>query len=317
MKKRVIVAAILIAILGGAFALRLINNYGVYFFDLIIATLCVLCALEFSKLISANGVPACQIASGLYPSFMFAGHMLYFIFDIESYFYVVIQLSILLASLLLTFVVYLFLNNKATAEKRQESKLGKIAFASRVSIKTALTFIYPSCFLLGLMLLNRIDMFSSPSVALFEGNLGWIALIMTFLIPILTDTFAMLCGMVLKGPKLCKKISPNKTISGAVCSLILTSLVSGAFFYIFNAFGVLAHGFSELGIQVWHFVILGLCGSIVCQLGDLFESFVKRRANVKDSGNLLPGHGGFLDRFDSHIFNAPFVFVFFVLAFII
>lgn len=317
MKKRVIVAAILIAILGGAFALRLINNYGVYFFDLIVATLAVLCALEFSKLISSNGVPACQIASGLYPSFMFAGHMLYFIFDIESYFYVVIQLSILLASLLLTFIVYLCLNNKSTIETRNQLKLGRFEYASRVAVKTSLTFVYPSCFLLGLMLLNRIDMFSSPNIALFEGNLGWVALIMTFLIPILTDTFAMFCGMLFKGPKLCKKISPNKTISGAVCSLILTSLVSGAFFYVFNAFGVLSHGFSEIGVQVWHFVLLGFFGSIVCQLGDLFESFVKRRANVKDSGNMLPGHGGFLDRFDSHIFNAIFVFAFFAFVFII
>ena len=127
----------------------------------------------------------------------------------------------------------------------------------------------------------------------------------------------MLCGMLFKGPKLCPKISPNKTISGSICATILTSLVCGAFFYVFNAFGVVANGFSRLGIQVWHFVILGFVGAIVCQLGDLFESFIKRRANVKDSGNIFPGHGGFLDRFDSHIFNAPFVLAFFIFAFII
>lgn len=317
MKKRVIVAAILIAVLGGAFALRLINNYGVYFFDLIVAAVCVFCALEFSKLVSANGVPASQMAAGLYPSFMFAGHMLYFVFDIESYYYAVIQLSILLAAMLVTFFVYLCLKTKQINAYCKEKKINKLTYASRVALKSALTFVYPSCFLLALMLLNRIDLFSSSNVALFEGNLGWVALIVTFLIPILTDTFAMLCGMLFKGPKLCPKISPNKTISGSVCATILTSLVCGGFFYVFNAFGVISNGFSRLGIQVWHFVILGFVGAIVCQLGDLFESLVKRKANVKDSGNVFPGHGGFLDRFDSHIFNAPFVLAFFAFAFII
>lgn len=317
MKKRVIVASILIAVLGGAFALRLINNYGVYFFDLIVAAVCVFCALEFSKLISANGVPASQMAAGIYPSLMFAGHMLFFVFELKPYFYAVIQLSILLATMLTTFIVYLCLKTKQVKTYCEENKINKLAYASRVALKSALTFVYPSCFLLALMLLNRIDAFSSSNVSLFKGNLGWVALIVTFLIPILTDTFAMLCGMLFKGPKLCPKISPNKTISGSICATILTSLVCGAFFYVFNAFGVIANGFSRLGIQVWHFVILGFVGAIVCQLGDLFESFIKRRAKVKDSGNVFPGHGGFLDRFDSHIFNAPFVLAFFIFAFII
>ena len=55
---------------------------------------------------------------------------------------------------------------------------------------------------------------------------------------------------------------------------------------------------------------------MICQLGDIFESYLKRKANIKDSGNIFPGHGGFLDRFDSHIFNAPFILIFFSLLII-
>ena len=317
MKKRIIVGSILFAILIAAFAFRLIDVYGVYIFDLFIGIICIFCALETSSLLAKSGNPTSQMAAGLYPSFMFAGHMFYFIFSLDVYIYVIMQLSLLLIAFLLTFVCYLFVETKSTKEYKEQNETGRFLFAIKISLKTFISFIYPSFMLLSLMILNRIDEFGNANISLFNGNLGWLVLVIAFAIPIIADTFAMLGGIILKGPKLCKKISPNKTISGSVVSILTTSLFIGAFYYLFNVFSDFNAAFESLNIKAWQFLILGFFGSIICQIGDLFESKLKRNANVKDSGTIFPGHGGFLDRLDSHIFNAPYVLIFTVLAIII
>ena len=121
----------------------------------------------------------------------------------------------------------------------------------------------------------------------------------------------MLFGMLLKGPKLCPKTSPNKTISGFVSGVIMTTLVMVALFFVLTSFGDIKTAFDACEIGLVHFAMIGFFGSLVSTAGDLFESFLKRRAMVKDSSNFIPGHGGVLDRLDSHTFNAPFVFFFF------
>ncbi len=316
MKKRVVVGLILIVALVAAFAFRLIETYGLYIFDLFIGAICIFCAIEASNLLSKCGKPPCQIAAGLYPSFMFAGHMFYFIFSLDIYVYIIIQLSILLAAFLIVFISYLFINPKQVVLYKKHN-IGRLKKALLISSKTFLTFIYPTFMLLSLMVLNRIDEFGGGNISLFGGNLGWVLLSAAFMIPIFSDTFAMLGGIVFKGPKLCKKISPNKTISGSVTSILATSLLMGGYYYLLTAFTKIDAALSACGLSFWAFVVLGFFGSVVCQAGDLFESKLKRCAAVKDSGSVFPGHGGFLDRLDSHIFNAPFVLIFAILAIII
>ena len=108
----------------------------------------------------------------------------------------------------------------------------------------------------------------------------------------LTDTGALITGNLLKGPKLWPALSPNKTWSGSFGGAIAGTLAAATLFLFLHA-------------SPWHGALLGLCASIVGQLGDLFESFVKRRVGRKNSGNLIPGHGGVLDRIDSMLFVAP------------
>ncbi len=110
-----------------------------------------------------------------------------------------------------------------------------------------------------------------------------------------TDIGGYIFGKIIGGKKL-SKISPNKTISGTVGSFILSLF---PLILIIN-FNYLDLKFSLINISFCLFV------SLISQLGDLFISFIKRKANIKDTGNLLPGHGGALDRVDGIIFAVPF-----------
>ncbi|WP_028776168.1 phosphatidate cytidylyltransferase [Shimazuella kribbensis] len=106
------------------------------------------------------------------------------------------------------------------------------------------------------------------------------------------DTGAYFTGKNLGKRKLWPSISPNKTVEGSIGGILLGVIVSGFFSYFCP--------------QIWtmgYAIILGLLISVVGQLGDLVESAIKRSTGAKDSGRILPGHGGVLDRFDSLIFT--------------
>ena len=125
-------------------------------------------------------------------------------------------------------------------------------------------------------------------------------------IPVFADTFAYLVGSTIKGPKLCPSISPKKTIAGAIGGLFGAVLGSVLFFLLFDYSNWLSVGyvpFSEnIGISVTIYIVLGLLGGVVSELGDLAASRVKRAIGIKDFGNIFPGHGGSLDRVDSIMF---------------
>ena len=110
-----------------------------------------------------------------------------------------------------------------------------------------------------------------------------------------TDIGGYIVGKTLRGPKL-TKISPNKTISGTLGSFIFSIIPLFIFFYL---------GYLDIKININN-IIFCLLVSLVSQLGDLFISYLKRKADIKDTGKMLPGHGGILDRVDGIIFAVPF-----------
>ena len=119
---------------------------------------------------------------------------------------------------------------------------------------------------------------------------------MLFLISICicSDIGGLLFGNIFKGKKL-TKISPNKTISGSIGSFVLSLLLIPIFYFLLQG------KFSN----IFDMIILTILVSFFCQLGDLFISFLKRKAKVKDTGDLLPGHGGILDRIDGMLLALP------------
>ena len=120
-----------------------------------------------------------------------------------------------------------------------------------------------------------------------------------FLSCITSDIGGYVFGKTFKGPKL-TKISPNKTVSGSIGSLILSCLTFSISIYFFT------NSFSYINL------LIGIITSIGCQMGDLFFSFLKRKAKVKDSGNFFPGHGGVLDRLDGVFLGIPIGFIFMI-----
>ena len=121
------------------------------------------------------------------------------------------------------------------------------------------------------------------------------------MICVFSDVGGYLFGKTFGGKKL-TKISPNKTISGSIGSFILSYI---GFFVIYLYFGDLL--FVRLQIEALVFIPFFI--SLICQLGDLFISYYKRRAKIKNTGNLIPGHGGLLDRIDGSIFALPIGFI--------
>jgi phosphatidate cytidylyltransferase len=113
-----------------------------------------------------------------------------------------------------------------------------------------------------------------------------------------TDIGGYIFGKIIGGKKL-SKISPNKTIAGAIGSFILS---------IFPLIITLNFHFLDLEFNLTN-IIFCLLISLISQIGDLFISLIKRKAEIKDTGNLLPGHGGILDRMDGIIFAVPFSYI--------
>ena len=130
--------------------------------------------------------------------------------------------------------------------------------------------------------------------------------IFLLLICIFSDIGGYVIGKTVGGKKL-TKISPNKTISGTIGSFIFSFIPIIIFLFIYkltksNEFQIYANEFPSI-LYVCLFI------SLICQLGDLFISFFKRKAKIKDTGSILPGHGGLLDRIDGIVFAIPSFFI--------
>lgn len=180
--------------------------------------------------------------------------------------------------MVLTIFVELFLIKDLFSEKKIP------LFSSRRFIIT--TFYLSSAFVFLVLIADYYQNFNS-SILLGAFILVWV-----------NDSFAYLVGKNFGRQKLFEKISPKKTVEGFLGGLLFSCIAS----YFIATFT------ETLTFTSWLF--LSIIISVFGTLGDLIESKFKRQAHVKDSGNIMPGHGGLLDRLDSIIFAAPFIYLF-------
>ena len=184
-----------------------------------------------------------------------------------------------------------------------------------------LTLIFP-LFTAAMLLLALLFLFRLPRITEVHHRLGWIFLglvylpfllghlmllrllpdgrqwiFMTLIVIMICDTFAYFVGRKIGKRKLYPVVSPNKSVEGGLGGLV--GSVVAILFVKFTFLPIL--GFIDA-------VLIGLLLGVMGQLGDLFESLLKRACQVKDSGNIIPGHGGMLDRLDSLLFAFPVVY---------
>lgn len=141
---------------------------------------------------------------------------------------------------------------------------------------------------------------------------GTFAISFAIFLPVFSDTFAYLVGSTLGKRKLCPSISPKKTVAGAIGGLLGSVLCAVTFFLLFDLYAVIPVGYvsfsDSVAVRAVVFVVLGIVGGVLAEIGDLAASRIKRTINIKDFGNIFPSHGGVLDRLDSIMFTLVMFF---------
>lgn len=182
-----------------------------------------------------------------------------------------------------------------TASIWQRGVAGEPLLSVAVTIMGA---VYPALLAFALFLRHLPDTsrLHGTAILLFPVVLTW-----------LSDTFAYFAGRMWGKKKLIPRVSPGKTVAGSLGAVIGTPLVA-------VGYALLLHRFPTWRMGIGEALVFGILVSVAAQVGDLAESLLKRDVGVKDSGRLLPGHGGALDRFDSLFFTLPLGYAFFVLV---
>ncbi len=284
-----------------------------YFFDFFFLVITICASYEFAKMLSRIGLYNNLTIILTFPAFVTTATLLGFYFNLDFGYTLLISIGLVLVGAIISFLLDLCrkktINNEIKI--RELKNMSNVKFAFKRSLNTMLGLVYPTILFSIMIYINHLDSIGLEAVANFDGKLSLVALIIAFIIPMLTDSFAMLTGMLIGGKKLAPKISPNKTIAGAIGGTLWCTVLSACIYLILQAIDYFAPFISLL--EIWKILLIVFFGSIIAQAGDILESFFKRKAGVKDSGKILPGHGGMLDRIDSYIFVAPYLLIAFVL----
>lgn len=177
-----------------------------------------------------------------------------------------------------------------------------------------LSGVYPTLLLAMLVIVNHVPVTARMTELAFNSDL---AILLIFVISPISDTFAYLFGKFLKEKfpkKMAETISPNKTVIGGIGGIV--GGVVGAVIVYFAYNGV-AGSFENMALWLTTYIVIGVLAALATEFGDLVESCIKRKVGIKDMGNLLPGHGGVLDRIDGTLFTTFAVAAVFAIVFLV
>lgn len=292
MLKRILTAIVLLAVvLGTLFGLR---QFSLFYVDALILVCMAIGVYEmFGAFRAAKykpmAIPLIIAVIGIYPALWFLR---------ETGIVAVIAVTVMIALTIFTF------------DHKYELK---------DFLSTAFILFYPIVLLSIFFLINGKTTLGDNPVNENYGDM--IGIMLALFIPVFTDTFAYFTGMAIGGKKLCPEISPKKTIAGAVGGIIGGIAASVMVFLLFDFYGVFdsmkninVHALTtNMNVSLAIYMVIGLVGAVVSEVGDLAASWIKRRAGIKDFGKIFPGHGGIMDRLDSIMFVLPIIYLAFAI----
>jgi phosphatidate cytidylyltransferase len=275
MKTRVISGAVYVAIVVGMFCLR--QFVDARLFQLLTYFYSIVGTFEVARAVKDYAVNKVVLVAIIY-SVLFAP--LYALFTYLN----ILDLSAYL--ILLTYFIgfALILCLMANAQRKTLKEYG-------VSL---IPLVYPMVFILCMLAINDLS------------NNSFVAMLLLYVIAPIADTMAYFVGSMIGGKKLCPKLSPKKTWSGAIGGVM--GGIGGAIL----VYAIFTPTIS-IGLPYLVFAGIGLIASILTIFGDLLESLLKRKVNIKDMGKIMPGHGGVMDRIDGMTLLAPFILLIFSL----
>ncbi len=272
MKTRVISGAVYVAILTAFFLLRQLVHP--WIFHLLTYFFIVMGTFELARATRKVTIKGTRVLSMIFALLFVPTYFVFEHFISGSYGFLFATYLVALMIFINLFLAIIF---NADAKK---------------TLWTILNYVYPAMLLITMLMAN--DM----------GKNAFIVLLLAFVISPISDTFAYLVGSKVGGKKLCPRLSPKKTWSGAIGGTV------GGMIFAF-AVGMLVCPDINVFSPAVFYLIVGLFASIINIFGDLAESFIKRKMEIKDMGRIMPGHGGVLDRIDGTMFVIVLLYIMF------
>lgn len=321
-KQRIFSAIIIVLGLLAFFALRIWAN--VYTFDLLIGFLMIISAYEVDNLLHKMGRPTYFVGFGLYPLFAFLAVLVCLSMGLNLMWYVLINIAIIVV-LWLAMAFLPLLSPKAVHKNRINDgcKYGIVRYSIVKSLNTCFICVWPVLlfsFAFAINHFNSFEMAVNQTLLSYPGvsgaDVGVIGLVLLFVTTMLADTCAMLTGRIIKTAKInMQKLGPGKSWSGLFGGIFGGVLGAIIVYFAFQIPSNYAELLQLVNLNVGYFAIIGLLCGVFNMLGDIFASFFKRRAVVKDFSNLIPGHGGVMDRINGLVVNSFCVFAILLFAF--
>lgn len=284
-----------------------------YAFDLFIGVLAIMGCVEICRTMERKKQYTNIIFIGSFPAILYIAMSVGIINERPWYFFLLYFVVIIVALFLINFLYTIIFAKQTVVEKNKYeiTEMSNSVYAFDKCMNSTFVMIYPTLLFASFFVINHFFDFSFiDATGLTDSNLLIIFfLVYTFAVTMITDSMAMITGSIIKGPKLCPLISPNKTISGAIGGLVFGAVGGLLTYLLFTLNTVFSDMMIFLDIAWWQILIIGFVVSAIGQVGDIIASALKRSARVKDYGTIFPGHGGVMDRVDGLIFNAFAVLV--------
>jgi len=303
--KRCLTASILVLLFSALIVSRAFGGtFGVYAFDVLVLLATGIGTWEICNACKLNRRGASAIVVYVIEGLIYFFYVLSNVFFKEALaWWLQLIVSLMIIAI---FVLFVGLSNMIDKKMAKECALQKKSFNKEAwggVLDLLYMLFYPGVFFACAIIMNHMT----------TDDVGLFGLLLVIFISCFTAIFAYCVGMVLgKGsPKMSPKISPKKTWVGFVGGLFGGILGALIVVWIISSNTALSNRLFRLtkdaSLTQILFLVVGLAGAIVTTLGDLYASFIKRKVAIKDFGNLLPGHGGVMDRVDGIILNVPFI----------